>query len=228
MSTIQFDGQSANFLELTSGTFIDLTSDWTLTMYLSLPNSSYGTRAFCAFPTALNTPTNPHYSDPYVFFGTTVPTPRWPKYGFGPYMDSLNDAAVEVYSTAAFVSPGAPAHAAVRYTAATRRFELLIDGAVVRSMINDMSSVGAVLAIFVGNDNFEVSQGHTIGRFRAWQARLTDAQVTAEAASHNAVHAINLLWDYTMDGASDLVDASGHQADLTLNGSVGTSIDTVP
>lgn len=148
------------------------------------------------------------------------------------YQDPAFGLALEVFKTGSIigyihanVSPATLLAYAVRYSAATRTFDLLVSAAVVGSVVADASAMPAfVTDYFLSNQNGSIG-GLNGGLDRIWRAALTTDELHAEAASPIAVRRFNLLSDTPLRDSASLADRTIHARNWTAVGTVASVTD---
>lgn len=80
----------------------------------------------------------------------------------------------------------------------------------------------------LGNDSYDEWCNVDLRAIRVWNVALTDAELKAEKASTTLVKTanINAFWD--LPSTSNYTDSSGNGRDLTVGGSLTTSVDDPP
>lgn len=186
------------------GSFLTCTVDWTLFIYFKYLNTPVGLAY--ALEMFLNG------NNDALYLGSHNNTADI-------FFEATNHAGVFADTAAVAVTVNNQNWTGVTYTAATHTLELTVNGVSIGTSVVDLSS-SSFDTLNVTN-NGSGSPDVSCGYFRAWSSKLTLAQLTAEAASINAVVTSRLLWDCNLQTSIDLTDHNGG-----LNQLIGVGVVT--
>lgn len=209
--SVLFDASNEG-IERTAGSFISMTSDFTISLWVRAQSSIPSAGQYRTFWEIYNDPTFNTY---FGFYQLDTG-----KFQF--YAANNVDPDLDI-QTSASLSFDRNYYLTVKYNATTKLFTFLINGVVINTGTLDMSAATMTKESMGVNAPYSSTVSYQL---RVWQRELTTNEIIAEMASATVVSSTSLFEDIPL--TSDANDISGNSRDYSVTSGTPTYQTTPP